>query len=173
MPGSHASAVASQVNFRSYQASDIAALAAVYREAVLGIGPLRYDAAQVSAWASYPEDLTDFAEQFTTGLTLVAEDAGRPVGFGQLDPADKIAFLYCSPSHSRQGIASRIYRALESEARCRHQRYLFTDASRISRPLFETFGFAVVAAEEVVRHGVAIERFHMRKCLDGAESPAA
>lgn len=153
------------INYRAYQAPDAPAIAAIYRDAVLGIGPAAYDPAQVAAWATYPEDLADFAEQLATGHTIVAVAAGQPVAFGQLDPADIISFLYCSPDYSRQGIATAIYQQLEDEARRCGQTRLETDASRISRPLFEKHRFEVTSSEQILRSGTRIERFHMCKQL--------
>jgi len=155
------------VNFRLCRADDAPAIAAIYRDAVLGTGPAMYDPAQVAAWATYPDDLADFAAQLATGFTIVAvaTDSGQPVAFGQLDPADIVSFLYCLPDYSRQGIGTAIYQQLENEARRCGQARLETDASRISRPLFEKHGFQVTSSEEVFRSGTRIERFHMWKQL--------
>jgi putative acetyltransferase len=153
------------IRFRRYHPDDAPSLAAIYREAVLVTGPAAYDPPQVAAWATYPDDLADFAEQLASGHTLVAVATGRPVAFGQLDPADIISFLYCLPDHSRQGIATAICQQLEEESRRCGQTKLETDASRISRPLFEKLGFEVAGSEHVTRSGTRIERFHMCKQL--------
>jgi putative acetyltransferase len=111
------------------------AIAAIYREAVLGTGPTGYGSAQVSAWATYPADPADFADQLSTGFTIVAVQACQPVAFGQLDPADTVPFLYCLPKYSRRGIATASFLRLEEEAGQRGRTRIGTDARRISRPL--------------------------------------
>jgi len=153
---------------RNYTPQDAARLAEIYRDAVRTIGPQAYDAKQIDAWASYPESIGEFRDRLSRGLTLVKEVDGEIVAFGQLDPADHIAFLYCCGKQSRKGIASEIYRALEQHAISQGVSELETDASRISRPFFEKHCYRVIEIEQAVRLGLQFERFRMRK-----ETPVA
>jgi len=154
------------IHLRPVAAGDLDALAKIYREAVIAIGPQAYDAEQVRVWALYPDSMDEFRERLSRGFTLVAEaGANGPVAFGQLDPEDHVAFLYCAPSSTRRGIASAIYQRLEAHAMAQGQPELTTDASRISRPFFAKHGFEVTAVEHAVRLGVEFERFRMHKAL--------
>lgn len=151
---------------RAYTPSDAEALAEIYRDAVRGIGPQAYTEEQVTMWALYPDDLEEFRVRMSRGLTLVAEERGKAVAFGQLEPNDHLAFIYCSTAYSRRGIASVIYSALEAHAFERGVTLIHTEASRISRPFFEKRGFATVEVERVLRFGVEFERFRMQKRKD-------
>lgn len=154
------------IHLRPFAPDDLDALAKIYREAVIAIGPQAYDAEQVRVWALYPDSMDEFRQRLSRGFTVVAEaGAAAPVAFGQLDPADHVAFLYCAPSHARRGVASAIYQRLEAHATDQGQSELTTDASRISRPFFAKHGFEVIAVEHAVRLGVEFERFRMRKML--------
>ncbi len=82
---------------RSFVPSDTEALAKVYRDAVRGIGPQAYSAEQVAAWASYPDNLAEFRDRMSHGLTLVTEEASRVIAFGQLEPDDHLAFFTVRP----------------------------------------------------------------------------
>jgi putative acetyltransferase len=95
----------------------------------------------------------------------VAEEDGRAVAFGQLDPVDHIEFLYCRASHARRGIASRIHRDLEAVAHATGAASLRTEASRVSRAFFEASGYHVEVIERVERCGEILERFRMAKDL--------
>jgi Sortase and related acyltransferases len=148
---------------REFLASDAEGLAAVYRDAVRGIGPQAYTAEQVAAWALYPDDMDEFRVRMSRGLTLVAEVEGRVVAFGQLEPEDHLAFLYCSTDYARRGIGAEIYARLG--ARERGVAAIHTEASRISRPFFAKHGYELIEVEHVVRFGVEFERFRMRKVL--------
>lgn len=128
-------------------------------------GTAFYTAEQVEAWAGYPDEGDDFAKRLKRGNTLVAEQAGEVLAFGQLEPTDHLAFLYCRGSHGRRGIATALYQALESLAIESGQIYLDTAASRVSRPLFEKQGLRVVEREEPVRRGIRFERFRMARLL--------
>lgn len=152
---------------RAFVPGDVEALAGVYRDAVIGLGPQAYLPEQVAAWASYPEDIGEFGGRLSRGVTLVAELDGRIVAFGQLEPEDHLAFLYCSTACARRGIATHIHSALENRAREAGSAAIRTEASRISRPFFEKRGYVVLGSERVTRSGVEIERFRMRKELRG------
>ncbi len=154
-----------QITFRPGGSADADALAEIYRDAVRTTGAEFYDPEQIAVWAEFPATMEDFPAELDRGVTLVAEADGVPVAFGQLDPWDRIAFLYCRGSHGRQGICTRIYRELQHAAAAAGTSHLLTEASRASRPLFERLGFRVTKREEVERNGTLFERFRMRKEL--------
>jgi|GEM_PF-3759448 len=52
----------------------------------------------------------------SVGQTIRAVVGGSPVAFGQLHPADHIAYLYCHSAHARRGYAAAIL-AVKSGAR--------------------------------------------------------
>jgi hypothetical protein len=74
--------------------------------------------------------------------------------------------LFCAPEAAGQGIASRLYDAVEAAAREQGIRSLFTEASELARRLFEHKGFAVVERQDLVIRGVAIHNYRMAKALD-------
>ncbi len=150
---------------RPYTSQDAAALAHIYRDAVLGTGAGAYDARQVEVWAGFVDDLDTFAHTLTAGHTLLAEVDGEPAAFGQLYSIDHIALLYTASRHARRGLAGAIYARLERIAVTAGVRRLSVDASRIARGLFIKVGFRVLAAEHVERQGVVFERFRMEKRL--------
>jgi putative acetyltransferase len=151
--------------FREYQPSDAETLAAIYRDAVMGIGSSAYDAKQVEAWSSYPEDIEEFRQLLRQGLTIVALHDGQLVAFGQLNPPHRIAFVYTATHFARLGYATEIYKQLEAKAIEQGVQRLHTEASRISKHFFLKMGFCVVETEIVDRKGVQLERFKMAKII--------
>ena len=156
---------------RSFNPEDVEALADVYRDVVRTIGLQVYIEQQVSMWALYPDDIDEFRARLSRGLTLVAEEKGRVVAFGQLEPDEHLAFLYCSGSHCRRGIGSAIYRELEVHAFQNGVVRIHTEASRISRPFFSKHGFEGIEVEASVRFGVEFERFRMAKQNPANKAP--
>ena len=69
---------------------------------------------------------------------------GRPVAYIDLETNGHIDRLFCAPEAAGQGIASRLYDAVEAAARGQGIRSLFTEASELASRLFERKGFAVV-----------------------------
>jgi hypothetical protein len=70
----------------------------------------------------------------------VALEGDEAVGFGQLDPSDRIALLATAPQHGRKGVATAICRELEKLAASAGQSRLRTEASLIAQPLFIRLG---------------------------------
>jgi GNAT superfamily N-acetyltransferase len=150
---------------RDYVPSDAEALAAVYRDAALTLGRQGYTEEQTRVWAMHPEDIDEFRETLSKGLTLCAVVDDHPVAFGQINPIDHIAYLYCASPHARSGYGSAILGKLEEHARSAGVSPLRVEASSVARPFFAHHGYLIVEEERVLRHGVKFVRFKMKKDL--------
>lgn len=157
------------MEIRPYTSEDTPALAAIYRDAVFGIGITAYSAEQAAVWASFPDDLAAFGKLLSQGFALVAEIDGAAVAFCHLHPLNHVSLLYTATRHARKGLATAVYLGIEAYARREGQRILTTDASKLSLPFFERHGFVVQRTEETNRQGVAFERYQMAKHLDGED----
>lgn len=160
------------MRLRAYQEADAPALAGLYRDAALITGRSAYTREQVEAWASLADDLEAFRRRLGRGITLVALEGDQAVGFGQLDPPDRIALLATAPQHGRKGVATAICRELEKLAASAGQSRLRTEASVIAQPLFTRLGFVVDAQELAEFQGVVFERLRMSKELAAREPEA-
>jgi GNAT superfamily N-acetyltransferase len=152
-------------NLRMCGVDDAEVLAATYRDAVRNLGGQAYSEAQVEVWARYPEDIGSFRRALSAGLTLCIEVDGTPVAFGQLEPVDYIALLYCHSARARKGYASAILHELEVYAMNKGVTMLRVAASAVARPFFEHNGFRVIEEERPRRHGVEFLRYKMAKAL--------
>ena len=150
---------------REYQPSDVENIVAIFRDAIITIGSTAYNAKQVEVWSSYPEDIEDFRQLLSQGITYVAVHNSQLVAFGQLNPSNHIAFIYTASDFGRLGYATKIYQQLEAQALKQGVQRLHTDASRISKYFFLKMGFYIVEAEKVERKQVWFERFKMEKIL--------
>ena len=153
------------MRLRNYIPTDADVLVEVYRDAARTLGRQAYTEEQTRVWAMHPEDIRQFRETLSEGLTVCAVVDGSPVAFGQINPADHIAYLYCRSSHARRGYATAILAELEKHAVSNRITAIHLEASLVARPFFEKAGYHVVAEEHVVRHGVGFLRFKMIKQL--------
>lgn len=154
------------IEIRATTPEDLPAIAAIYRDAVLALGPAAYTAAQVAAWAAWPEREPDeFRRRCLSGIALLLSVGGEPAAFAQLDPPGHLDFLYCRGDYARRGFATRLHGELESHARAAGVTLLHTEASKISRPVFTRLGYEVREIEQVVRGGESFERYRMVKIL--------
>jgi GNAT superfamily N-acetyltransferase len=148
---------------RRLEARDHDALAEIYRQAVLRSTTDHYSKAQQRAWAQQSEILQALLSQGDGFVSCNASD--QPLGFSLRHPSDRLALLYCHPKSQRQGIGRRLIEAVEQEAVAAGLSSLRTEASLISKSLFEQLGWQVSWREELRIAGVPFLRFRMHKHL--------
>ena len=148
---------------RTLASRDHDALVEVYRESVLSSTSAHYSRQQQSAWAAQCETLRPVLSR---GRGLVSCTSGdQPEAFCVRDPIDRIALLYCAPHRQRCGLGRSLLQVIEQQAIGEGLSMLRTEASLISRPLFEALGWQVSWREELRIAGVHFHRFRMQKAL--------
>ena len=153
------------VTLRPYRSDDAPALLALFRDTIRRVNSRDYSPAQVAAWASDDIDTGAWFGRFTGRLVPVAEEAGRPVGFAELEPVGHIDRVYVSADHQRRGIGRQLLAAVVAEARRIGLARLFTEASITARPFFEAQGFAVQAPQVVTCRGTEFVNYRMERVL--------
>lgn len=144
---------------------DLDSLADLYAAAVRVTAGSLYTPAQIEAWATWPDDRIALRAFLQPGVLLVAEVEDQLAGLGYLHPADHLSLLYTAPAFGRRGIATLLCQALEAASRQAGCTGIYTEASKLSRPLFERQGYTVQHIEEVSHYGVDFRRYRMSKTL--------
>ncbi len=154
------------VTIRRYRDGDAAVLCELFFRSVREIGPAKYDAAQVGAWAHDVPDATAWGARMRANETFVAVDGrGVPAGWLELEADGNLDMLYCAPEAAGRGVAAQLYAAAEALARERGLAQLTTGASRFAESFFREHGWRVDERETVFRFGVGIQRARMSKTL--------
>ena len=148
------------MQLRPYRTADCAELAALFFNTVHTVNAKDYTPAQLDAWADGQVDLAAWDKSFLAHRTLVAEDAGRIVGFADMDESGYLDRLFVASECQGQGIATALCDALEGASSAPR---FTTHASITARPFFEKRGYRVVRAQEVERRGVRLRNFVMEK----------
>jgi putative acetyltransferase len=153
------------ITLREFRPGDEPPLLALFRNTIRRVNARDYSAEQVAAWA--PDDLDEraWADRFAGRFVIVAEAAGEPVGFGELEPGGHLDRLFVAADHLRRGIGQMILEALIAEARRRSIARLTVDASITARRFFERAGFRTVAQQTVTRRGVSFVNYRMEMAL--------
>ena len=150
-------------DIRAVEASDLRALANIYRSSIIFLGDDFYTPEQIAAWASFPDDLEAFRKWVTHPMTVVAvESDGKCLGFGGLEDSGRISSLFVLPGSMRKGVGSALLTKLLSEAKLRGLGEVTTEASEFSKPLFEKFGFTVKNIEHTEFKEVPFTRYAMQ-----------
>ncbi|WP_426792394.1 GNAT family N-acetyltransferase [Sphingobacterium sp. WOUb80] len=73
--------------------------------------------------------------------------------------------LYVHKDFQRQGIAQKLYNALEDEAKGQKSTFVTADVSKTAKSFFEANGFKVIAEQIQIRTEVEITNYNMKKDL--------
>lgn len=151
------------IRFRDYRAGDAPTMATIYFDAVRQLGPRRYSAEQVAAWAPELPSTAALERRAEDGrTTIVAEDArGRLLGFADLEPDGHIDLFYCRPEMAGTGLAADLLDALLARAAAQGIAALHVEASELARSLFERRGFILDHRRDFEIGGVAIHNYRL------------
>ena len=95
---------------------------------------------------------------FLEHFTVVAEEAGEIVGFGDMDSSGYLDRLYVHKDFQRQGIGNAICQKLEKRFPVK---IIVTHASITARPFFMKRGYQVKKEQQVERKGVLLTNYIM------------
>lgn len=151
---------------RDFKDTDLSSLELIFHDAVMAQGRRGYSDEQVEFWAAFPYLYAEnFRTLVLTGYTRVMACNQIPVAFATLHPDDHLALLYVLGDHAGRGIAGRLCADIEQEASRRGVECLRTDASLLSRPVFEQRGYRLVQQEQIEKEDIEFTRFIMEKAL--------
>lgn len=150
---------------RPYRQADAPTLLALFRDTVRRVNCRDYGPEQIAAWASDEIDSTAWAARFEGRFAVVAEAAGSPVGFAELEGDGHIDRFYVAADGQRRGIGRALLTAIVAEARRRGIPRLRVEASITARAFFAAHEFAELARQTVVARGVEFVNYRMERVL--------
>ncbi len=146
---------------------DLSKAARLLSETVHAVNAHDYTSEQLDAWA--PRNCryhAKVAERLSRQLVIGAKECGVLVGFGSLDGNEGVIdLLFVHKNRQRQGIAKAILANLERAAAEQGHRALTAFASITARPFFEAMGYTAKYENEVIRNGVSLTNYRMKKTL--------
>lgn len=150
---------------RPFTAKDTALVYQLFYDTVHSVNLQHYTPAEVEAWVpSHTPDLQHWQERFLSQHTLLAEIDGHLAGFANLEPDGRnIDMVYTHKEFQGRGVATALVDQLEQEVRKNGGNTVELAASITARPFFEKRGYRLVRENEVLRFGVVLRNFIMRK----------
>lgn len=147
------------IDIRPAIAQDAAALAAIFRRAILAIDPRHYGDAEKKAWLAGGDDVGRWQERISHGFIQVATGRGRPLGFIEYLPElGHVDCLFTDPDYQRRGIASALLATVLATASAD---ILTADVSKAALAFFEGRGFRRQRENHVQRHGLRLVNYRM------------
>ena len=154
--------------WRPATGADVHALAALYRDAALRLGPLVYTPEQARAWASFADDAPAFRDYVLQADTWIAERLGdgRVLGFcgaGREGDLREVHSLYVTPALTRRGLGGAMLRRTLQRAEAEGATRLAAWVTPFSRPVFLAAGFVLVRTVQEPFAGVVFERYRVER----------
>jgi GNAT superfamily N-acetyltransferase len=150
---------------RAARLEDAPAVARVMRSAIRALARTHYTPAELAAWASLPALYHRWAMTVGGERYVVAERAGRVVGYAAVRGGELTA-LFVRPREARSGIGSALLARIERVAREAGRTALRTDAARSAWGFYAARGFRLGRALRVpLPGGGALDARVARKTL--------
>ncbi len=155
-------------DWRAATPADVHALAALYRDAALRLGPQIYAPEQARAWASFAENVAGFRAYVLDADTWIAQRPGdgRLLGFcgaGSRGESRELHSLYVTPPLTRRGLGRKMLQRTLERAEADGAKRLEAWATPFSRAVFEAAGFALTRTVSEPFAGVEFERFRFER----------
>ncbi len=151
------------MTIRSYRPGDLEEILDLFYSTVHCVNAKDYSPAQLDAWAPRDLDAAVWGDSLAAHDTVVAEENGAVVGFGDLDGTAHFDRLYVHKGCQGQGVGTGIADEIERRALKHGAKELSVEASITARPFFEKRGYALEKQQTVERNGQALTNFVMRK----------
>ena len=160
------------LTYRIAQLDDLKEIQKLFLDTINEICKADYNNDQIEAWTLETKNNLNqkrWQDAITKQFVIVAQKEGEIVGFITLDSGNYIDFLYVHKDYQRQGIANKLYKEIENEAKRLLQTFLTSDVSKTARPFFKKVGFEVLKEQTVMRQGVELTNYKMKKKLNNIQ----
>ena len=162
-------------SIRSFEEGDAEALALLGRAAIGAIGTEAYTEEQIHAWLSNLAGPEVYQAQADAGtqIFIATDEEDEPVAYAMLEPNGHLDHLYCHPDHTDEGIASSLLETAALYAKYHGITHLFTEASEVAKPAFESAGYTAMKKRTFEIEGVEITNWAMVREIEPAAKESA
>lgn len=153
------------MNIRMYKSEDCREILELFYNTVHSINSRDYSLEQLDVWAPKEIDIALWDKSLSQHYSIVAEENGVIIGFGDLDAIGYLDRLYVHKDYQGIGVATTISNELENYAQENHISIVTTNASITAKPFFKKLGYEVVKEQFIERNGQFLKNFIMKKVL--------
>nr|WP_325301477.1 GNAT family N-acetyltransferase [uncultured Dysosmobacter sp.] len=150
------------MKIRTYCPADCVPLMTLFYDTIHTVCAGDYTPAQLDAWAPTDRDSAAWDRSLKSRATLVAEENGQILGFGNIGPDGYLDLLYVHRDWQRRGVAAALCDFLETLYPVDR---VTVHASKTARPFFEARGYQVLETRQAERQGQSLTNYLMEKEL--------
>jgi putative acetyltransferase len=154
-----------RLRVRRFHVIDAEEIVALFRATVHNINSRDYSQDQLQVWAPAQIDVETWRASLVKNYSVVAEIAGRIVGFADLADHGYINRIFVHQDFQRGGIATRLLNTIERAARRNGLTRLIADVSITARPFFAKHGYMMLAEQHPIRNGVTLTNYRMERLI--------
>lgn len=151
------------MKLRKYQTKDCVIMAELFYHTVHTINKKDYTQEQLEVWADGNMDLIKWNLSFLENNTLLIEEKGRIVGFGDMDATGYLDRLYVHKDYQGKGIATTILKTLENQVERKQINCFTTYTSITAKPFFTKMGYHIKKENIVIKKGISLKNYQMEK----------
>lgn len=152
-----------EIIIRRYHARDLTATINLFKEAVASINIRHYTPEQIAVWTDINEN--KWQEELEKNISFIAELDSIIIGFADMTHKGYLDRLYVHKNYQLRGIALRLIKAIEKEARTLGLTSIYTYCSITAKIPAERVGFKLVQEQSVERKGLKLINYYMEKKL--------
>lgn len=146
---------------RKYQPKDCKEITELFYNTVHNVNKKDYTKEQLEVWAPVNADLEKWNKSLTEHYSLVAVEKGIITGFADIDETGYLDRLYVHKDYQKKGVATALCDKLEARA----FEKIVTHASITAKPFFEKRGYNVIKEQQVLRGGLLLTNYVMKKSI--------
>lgn len=151
-----------KTHIRPAKNDDAAAIAEIFRRAVMHIQNSHYSEQEKNAWLQDADNTDFWQKRIERGGFQIAIHNGRVAGFIEYLPEQgHIDCLYTDPHHQRQGIAAALLSAVLPTDKA--GKTITADVSKAALAFFEKQGFVVQHENQIQRKGLVLTNYRMMR----------
>lgn len=154
-----------EIQLRKAEAEDLEAILALFEVSVREGSKEEYTADQRQVWAAGAKNIKRWKRAIREQCFILAFIEKRLAGFGSTSKDGYVDFMYVHPDQMGKGVARALYEVMEGEMLGKGVKEFTTHSSHTARMFFERMGFEVIEENKVVRDGVSLSNWLMKKTV--------
>lgn len=148
------------IKLRKYKSSDCKEIIELFYNTVHNINKKDYTDIQLDVWAPKNIDIEKWNISLSENYTIIAENNGVIVGFGDINEDGYLDRLYVHKDFQKMGIATMICDELEKKI---NKKLIYTHASITAKRFFIKRGYKVIKEQFVERNKILLKNYIMEK----------